>query len=130
MSGGRFNYQNDIVAQEIYGWYMSPDYGEHGFSQAKSARKVDPFEDKQISELIWDTFCLMHSLDWYQSGDTSEDTYLKDIKFFKNKWLKPSGKRLVRMEIDKSIAELREDLEKTLTKHLQDENSESLEENL
>lgn len=113
MSGGHFDYVNDRACQEIFSW-MSPDYGEYGFSKAKDARKLNPLEDKQLSELCWDMFCLLHSLDWYRSGDTGSDTYLADAKRFKNKWLKKDGETILKEEIDKSVEELREQLYKEL----------------
>lgn len=113
MSGGCFDYVNDRACQEIFSW-MSPDYGEYGFSKAKDARKLNPLEDKQLSELCWDMFCLLHSLDWYRSGDTGEETYLADAKYFKDKWFKKDKGAIQREEIDKSVEELREQLYKEL----------------
>lgn len=113
MSGGAFDYTNDRACQEIFSW-MSPDYGECGFSKAEKARKLNPLEDKQLSELCWDMFCLLHSLDWYKSGDTGEDTYMEDVKRFKDKWLKKDAGTAWKEEIDKSIEELRKELYKTL----------------
>ncbi len=125
MSGGRWNYQNDNLAYELFHW-MCPDYGEAGFSQSMSARKINPMEDKQISELCWDMLCLIHSCDWYKSGDICEDTYEKDIKYFKNKWLKPTSQELAKREIDKSLSEAKEEIYKSLgvEDDCEDENSE------
>lgn len=113
MSGGRWNYKSDELAYELFSW-MSPDYGTKGFKQSATARKLNPLEDKQISELCWDMLCLLHSCDWYQSGDTSEETYRADIKYFKDKWLKPTASELAKSEIDKSILEVKEELYKAL----------------
>lgn len=41
------------------------------------------FEDREISELVWDVFDLIHSYDWYASGDTCKETYLKGKAEFK-----------------------------------------------
>ena len=89
---------------------MDVDYGDEGFSQSKYARRNNPLGDKMISELVWDVFCLLHSYDWYMEGDTSKETYLEDLKRFKNKWLKVSEKELVQREIDKTLVEARRDL--------------------
>ena len=114
MSGGRFGYINDQAAREIFGWYLDVDYGEDGFKQATVARKVNPLEDKQLSELCWDLFCILHSYDWYVCSDTCEETYRKDVEYFKKKWLKPTPKELTRREIDNAIEEMREELYKSL----------------
>ena len=113
MSGGKFNYQNDNLSHESFGWGMSPNYGEKGFSQAMMARKINPMEDKQVSELVWDVFCLIHSLDWYHSGDTCEETYREDLARFKEKWLKKSDNEMTKEEIDKTLLEMKDDLYKT-----------------
>lgn len=118
MSGGRFDYDNDRAGRSIFGWGVNIDYGlgmdEHYAASVKEARRQNPFQDKQLSELTFDLFCLLHSLDWYLSGDTGEQTYRKDLAFFKKKWLKPSAEDLVRAEIEASVRECREDLLQTL----------------
>lgn len=113
MSGGKFDYINDRACQGIFQW-MTPDYGEYGFSKAKNAREMNPLKDKQLSELCWDMFCLLHSLDWYESGDTCEETYAEDVKRFKDKWLNKDADVIKREEIDKSVEELRDQLYKEL----------------
>lgn len=114
MSGGHWNYQNDSLAHELFGWGFSPDYGEEGFSQAKDARKSNPLEDKQLSEMLWDMFCVLHSYDWYACSDTGEDTYRKDVEYFKKKWLKASPEELVRREIDANLEEARQAIYQSL----------------
>jgi hypothetical protein len=110
MSGGWWNYENDHAARAIFGWHMDVDYGKEGFSQGKNARRKNPLKDKQISELVWDVFCLLHSFDWYMEGDTSEETYKEDLKYFREKWLNVSSEELVHREIEKALTEAREDL--------------------
>lgn len=113
MSGGRFNYEQERLGYELFDW-MSVAYGEKGFSQAPNARKLNPLKDKQLSELCWDMLCVIHSYDWFVSGDTGEETYREDVKRFKKKWLKPSPEKLVKAEIEKSVEELRQELLTTL----------------
>lgn len=78
MSGGRFNYMNDTVQNEIFGYW---DEG----------KIPNVFEDREISELIYDVFNLIHDFDWYASGDTCKETYLKQKAAFKKKWLQNRG---------------------------------------
>ena len=33
------------------------------------ARVENPMEDNDVSELVFDVACLLHSLEWYKSGD-------------------------------------------------------------
>lgn len=113
MSGGHWEYRNDYLADDIFGWSISPDYGEDGFKKARKARSINPLEDKQLSEMLWDMLCLLHSYDWYASGDTCEETYRKDVAYFKKKWLKASAEEQTRREIDETIEEARKELYRT-----------------
>ena len=97
MSGGHFDYIDFRCKSEIFGWADAPK---------------NVFEDREISELIWDVFDLIHEFDWYYSGDTNKDTYLKAKAEFKKKWLKNSGVR-VRRIIDTAIEEARQELYET-----------------
>ncbi len=101
MSGGRFQHMDSSLKSEIFGWTDKP---------------INVFEDREISELIWDVLDLIHEYDWYASSDTTEEHYFAAKAEFKNKWLKGDKKtRDARMKriIDEVITEAREDLYKT-----------------
>ena len=97
MSGGRFNYLDSQLKSEIFGWADKP-------------RNV--FEDKEISQLIWDVFELIHAYDWYDSGDTSEKNYLEEKKKFKGKWLREDCDRC-KLIVDEALSEVKAELYKT-----------------
>lgn len=97
MSGGRFDYIDSRCKSEIFGW---------------DDRCRNVFEDREISELIFDVFDLIHAYDWYASGDTGEDSWLTAKDAFKKKWLKRDNGRVKRI-IDNAIDEAREELYKT-----------------
>lgn len=99
MSGGYFNYSNDNAAREIFGYGITINYGlEELKDESIQAANDNPLEDHEISELVYDVFCLLHSFDWYKESDTSYETYQKDIAFFKNKWLRgDSSERMDRL---------------------------------
>lgn len=99
MSGGYFNYSNDHAAREIFDYDITISYDLEGLQrEAKQAAKDNPLEDHEISELVYDVFCLLHSFDWYKESDTSYETYKKDVVFFKNKWLRgDSSERMDRL---------------------------------
>lgn len=101
MSGGRFNYAQSSLCWELYP-ALNVDYGDDGHKQSRMARKFNPFEDREVSELVWDVLCLIHSLDWYKSGDTGEDTYKDDVEWFKKKWLN--------RDIKESVEEYKKDM--------------------
>ena len=98
MSGGRFNYTDSTAKMEIFGWTDEP-------------RNV--FEDREISELVWDTFNLIHDYDWYASGDTCKETYLESKAAFKKKWLGGNRGVRVRRIVDEALEETRRELYET-----------------
>lgn len=109
MSGGYFEYRNDHLKTDIFGYKFDADYGVDAF---KNQKVPNVFEDREISELIADVFDLMHSFDWYISGDTCKNTYITDKKKFKNKWLSNRGVR-VKNTIDTAIQQVKEELYET-----------------
>lgn len=115
MSGGRFNYEDTVLANTIFGYKVTPDYGMNSDQVMKDsmlARKLNPFQDAEISELVFDVFCLLKSFDYSESGDIGEEDYAKDVRFFKDKWLGKNEEERVKSEIDKSVDQLKQDLYK------------------
>lgn len=108
MSGGYWNYNNDQLCSEMFNLY--PDYGAKGFEQSKDARERNPLEDPEISELVYDVFCLLHSADWYYECDTGRDCYMADVAYFKRKWLNATQDERVEREIEAAISKARKDL--------------------
>ena len=94
MSGGKFNYTDMSLKSEIYGWTDAPS---------------NVFEDREISELVWDVLDLIHDYDWYASGDTRKETYLKAKAEFKKKWFSNRGVR-VRRIVDDAIEQCKNEL--------------------
>lgn len=97
MSGGNFNYVDATLRDEIYGW---------------SETWHNVFEDREISELVWDILDLIHDYDLYVSSDTCKETYLKAKAEFKRKWFSNRGVA-VRRTIDTAIEELKAELYET-----------------
>ena len=104
MSGGRFDYADEHAMNEIFGYCDSDDI-------------PNVFEDREISELIYDVFNLIHDYDWYACSDTSEEDYLRAKKKFKDKWLNGNEiQRQLRFKriVDNAIARTRAELYKTI----------------
>ena len=99
MSGGHFDYIDQRAKYEIFGYL--------GDEQQRNV-----FEDREISELVWDVFELIHDFDYYKSCDTCKEDYLKKKAAFKKKWF---GKRPARVKqiIDEAIAEVKQELYET-----------------
>lgn len=98
MSGGRFSYKDSLLMDEIFGYAEKP---------------TNAFEDWEISRLVWDVLELVHDFDWYISGDTGEDDWLKAKMRFKNKWFGRTQKARTKEIIDKVLGDAKEELYKT-----------------
>ena len=72
--------------------------------------RTNVFEDEEISELVWDVFQLIHDFDWYKSGDTCKETYLKKKSAFKKKWLKSDRKVRLKGYVDERLKKLNDKL--------------------
>ena len=97
MSGGYFEYRDSSLKGEMFNWSDKPH---------------NVLEDRELSELTWDLLDLIHDYDWYKSGDTCKETYLKAKDNFKKKWLSNRGVR-VRRIIDEAVDELKSELYET-----------------
>ena len=109
MSGGKFDYADQQAMSEIFGFGDKP-------------RNV--FEDKEISQLVWDVFNLIHEFDWYSCGDTSEENWLKAKNEFKKKWLKQNQSDRVKRIVDDALSETKAELYKTFALELKGTESE------
>lgn len=114
MSGGHFDYNQDRLSRDMFGWDLELSYGERGFSEVEKAGKLNPLEDIELSKLAWDLLCVIHSYDYYISGDTGEEQYQADVQYFKDKWLKPGRKETAKRLVDEECQRLREELYKEL----------------
>lgn len=113
MSGGCWNYMNDSAASEILGYHIYVGYGldsERHNENYKMVVRDNPLGDPEISALVYDVFCLLHSYDWAESGDTDMNDYQKDVEIFKNRWFKKTRKDRIKEMIDISTEKLKEDL--------------------
>jgi hypothetical protein len=98
MSGGHFEYVDGQLKNEMFGW-------------SDSWHNV--MEDREISELVWDVLKLIHDYDWYKSGDTCKETYLKAKDKFKKKWFGGNRGVRVRQIVDNALAEAKSELYET-----------------
>lgn len=98
MSGGCFDYLDNRLKSEIFGYCCQ--------------EPENIFEDREISQLIWEVLDLIHEFDWYKSGDTCKDTYLEEKAAFKKRWFSNRGVRVKRI-VDESVADLKRELYET-----------------
>jgi hypothetical protein len=97
VSGGHFEYKDSALKDEMFGWADTPH---------------NVLEDRELSELTWDLLNVIHAYDWYKSGDTFKETYLKAKDKFKKKWLSNRGIN-VRRIVDEAVNELKAELYET-----------------
>lgn len=81
MSGGYFNHQDRNAKLEIFSYCYD-----------ETDKVPDVFHDREISEIVWDVFDLIHDFDWYVSGDTGEGQWNKAVHDFKEKWFTDTGR--------------------------------------
>ena len=125
MSGGHFDYKNDSLCSELFGWDVYAQYGigtkPNYRGSIAQARKRNPMQDRLLSELVYDVLCLISSLDYWQSADISETQYRADAMAFKKKWLKAPAESIVNREIERTVDELHamvDDFRETLNRDL------------
>lgn len=110
MSGGSHNYLYSTLAIELD--IPSGSYGigkgkyDSYVEDAKEARIINPMQDADLSELMYDVSCLLHSLEWYRSGDTGEEQYNADKKAFKDKWFNRNNSESKEIAYKNDLADL------------------------
>ena len=97
MSGGYFNYMDSQLKSEVFCW---------------STQWWNVFEDREISELVWDVMDFLHDYDLYKKGDTDRKTYMRAKADFKKKWLDNRGVR-VRRIVEEALQRTKDELYET-----------------
>jgi len=121
MSGGHWNYVNDSLAGEVFGYNIDISCGldsdEHEKNQARVIQQ-NPLKDLEISALFYDVFCLLHSYDMAISGDVNESVYWNDVTEFKKRWMKMNREAQMLKIIDICTENLQKSLYQTFTGRL------------
>ena len=66
--------------------------------------------DAEMNDLIKDLCDLLHALEWWQSGDSSEFDYREKLSRFKTKWFKGDRQERLKGYIDEQIGIVRSQL--------------------
>ena len=88
MSGGSYNYIYNRLSEEC----------------------ENRMYDAEMNDLIKDLCEVLHYLEWWQSGDTSEGSYRNTLTKFKAKWFKDDRQERLKGYIDKQIGIVRSQL--------------------
>ncbi len=66
--------------------------------------------DAEMNDLITDLCDVLHDLEWWQSGDSSEECYRDTLAKFKAKWFKGDRQERLKGYIDEQISIMRSQL--------------------
>ena len=66
--------------------------------------------DAEMNDIIKDLVEVLHDLEWWQSGDTSEEVYRKTLDKFKKKWFHSNRKERLKGYIDNQISVVKNEL--------------------
>ena len=66
--------------------------------------------DVEMDDLIKDLAKVLHALEWWQSGDTRENTYREEVSRFKAKWFECDRATRLKDYIDTEIEKIRDEL--------------------
>lgn len=66
--------------------------------------------DAEMNDLIKDLCKVLHDLEWWDSGDISEEAYRKTLLAFKKKWFKDDRAERLKGYIDEQIGVVKSQL--------------------
>jgi len=66
--------------------------------------------DAEMNDLIKDLCKVLHDLEWWDSGDISEEAYRKTLSAFKKKWFKDDRAERLKGYIDEQIGVVKSQL--------------------
>lgn len=82
---------------------------------------VGRMHDIELDALMKDLIPLLKALEWWQSGDTSQEDYRSAVKNFKDKWISTEPKDRVNRLIDEALADAEDKLKTSLLYKLERE---------
>ncbi len=101
MSGGSLNYLANTMCETLFNDETDVNYDKIcDKDNARFARKMNPMHDRELSELMADVICLLHTLEWCESCDIGEETYEECVKKFKAKWMHRTEKDRLNSYLD------------------------------
>lgn len=85
--------------------------GSYSYIYSKLLNECDgSMYDEEMNDMIRDLAEVLHDLEWWQSGDWSEDVYRETLVKFKKKWFKTDRSDRLKGYIDKQIGIVRQQL--------------------
>ncbi len=85
--------------------------GSHNYIYSRLSQECEgEMYDAEMNALIKDLCEVLHDLEWWQSGDYSEDQYRETVSEFKKKWFKGDRSTRLKDYIDEQIGIVRNQL--------------------
>ena len=88
---------------------MSGGSYDYVFSKLRN-ECVGRMYDDEMNDLIIDLEEVLHDLEWWQSGDYSEDSYRETLRKFKAKWFQADREERIKGYIDAELEQCRKSL--------------------
>ena len=92
---------------------MSGGSYNHGYINIEY-EYVGRMKDNELNEMMKDLVQVLHDLEWWQSADSSEETYRETVTKFKSKWFKRR-----KCDIESLVNEVFENKKQELLKELE-----------
>lgn len=89
--------------------------GYYDYFYIKLQEFENEMQDHEMNDLVVDLAEVFHDLEWWQSGDSSEEAYREQVKEFKEKWLHQSAESRIANYIDEELEETRKRLHNMLS---------------
>lgn len=99
---------------------MSGGAYDYKFEELKNTY-VGRMHDIELDTLMKDLIPLLKALEWWQSGDTSQEDYRSAVKNFKDKWISTEPKDRVSRLIDEALVDAEDKLKTSLLYKLERE---------
>lgn len=77
--------------------------------------------DAEMDDLIEDLCKVLHDLEWWQSGDTGEESYRKSLAEFKKKWFQGDRNKRLKDYIDKQVGKVKRSLYQLIGEVIKDD---------
>ena len=85
--------------------------GSHNYIYSRLSQECEgEMHDAEMDDLIKDLCEVLHALEWWQSGDYSEDQYRNTLIEFKTKWFKGDRSSRLKSYIDDQLDAVRDQL--------------------
>ena len=85
--------------------------GSHDYICYKLSEECEEkMHDAELNDMVKDFIKVLHDLEWWQSGDCSEEEYRETVNGFKKKWFNGDRETRLKGYINEQIENLRGEL--------------------